>query len=185
MNINAITKHYDKLTINERFALMQAAIYRGDDADRAALARTAPRKRWEMPNTTGLMDAFHMAADWHVMGLLAMQSDYYFLLSLNNSDDLIRLVSKKYKDPLDIDELMTKLIHDILVTCEAWRRVCSDYGVDPVRILEGLPGAGEPLAIFEATIQAAAQVRPVDLGDVDDYIKDMRTVIETLRKRWE
>jgi hypothetical protein len=35
MNINAITKHYDKLTINERFALMQAAINRGDDTDRA------------------------------------------------------------------------------------------------------------------------------------------------------
>ena len=184
MNTNAITKHYDKLTINERFSLMQAAIYRGDDADRAALARTAPRKRWEMPNTTGLMDAFHTAADWHVMGLSAMRGDFYYLLSLVD-DDFIQVVSKKYKDPLDIDELMTKQIHDILVTCEAWRRVCSDYGVDPVRILEGLPGAGEPLAIFEATIQAAAQIRPVDLGDLDTYINDMRTVIETLRKRWE
>ena len=184
MNINVITKHYDKLTINERFALMQAATYRGDDADRAALTRTAPRKRWEMPNTTGLVDAFDTAAAWHVMGLLAMQSDYYFLLSLNNSDNLIRLVSKKYKQPLDFDEVMTKLIHDILVTCEAWRRVCSDYGVDPARILEGLPGS-EPLAIFEATIQIAAQIRPVDISDLDTYINDIRTVIELLRKRWE
>jgi hypothetical protein len=182
MNINAITKHYDKLTINERFALMQAAINRGDDTDRAALARTAPRKRWEMPNTTGLIDAFDTAAQWHMMGLSAMRGDFYYLLSLD--DDLIRLVNKKDKQPLDIDELMTKLIHDVLVTCEAWRRVCSDYGVDPSRILEGLPGS-EPLAIFEATIQAAAQIRPVDLGDLDTYIKDIRTVIELLRKRWE
>lgn len=181
MNINAITKHYDKLTINERFALMQAAIYRGDDADRAALARTAPRKRWEMPNTTGLADAFEAAAEWHMMGLSAMRGDFYYLLSLD--DELIRLVSKD-RQPLDIDELMTKQIHDILVTCEAWRRVCSDYGVDPSRILEGLPGS-EALAIFEATIQAAAQIRPVDLGDLDTYINDIRTVIEILRKRWE
>ena len=182
MNITAITKHYDKLTINERFALMQAAIMRGDDADRDALARTAPRKRWEMPNTTGLMDAFDTAAQWHMMGLSAMRGDFYYLLSLD--DDLIRLVNKKDKQPLDIDELMTKLIHDILVTCEAWRRVCSDYGVDPSRILEGLPGV-EPLELFEVTVQAAAQIRPVDLGDLDTYIKDIRTVIELLRKRWE
>ena len=182
MNINAITKHYDKLTINERFALMQAAINRGDDTDRAALARTAPRKRWEMPNTTGLIDAFDTAAQWHMMGLSAMRGDFYYLLSLD--DDLIRLVNKKDKQPLDIDELMTKLIHDVLVTCEAWRRVCSDYGVDPARILEGLPGS-EPLAIFEATIQIAAQIRPVDISDLDTYINDIRTVIELLRKRWE
>ena len=183
MNINAITKHYDKLTINERFSLMQAAIYRGDDADRAALARTAPRKRWEMPNTTGLMDAFDTAAAWHVMGVMTMQMEFYYLLSLDNEDVVIRLVNKD-KQPLDIDELMTKLIHSILVTCEAWRRVCSDYGVDPVRILEGLPGS-DTIDLFEATIQAAAQIRPVDLGDLDTYINDMRTVIETLRKRWE
>ena len=183
MNINAITKHYDKLTINERFALMQAAIYRGDDADRDALARTAPRKRWDMPNTTGLMDAFDTAAAWHVMGVMTMQMEFYYLLSLDNEDVVIRLVNKD-KQPLDIDELMTKLIHSILVTCEAWRRVCSDYGVDPVRILEGLPGS-DTIDLFEATIQAAAQIRPVDLSDLDKYITDMRTVIETLRKRWE
>jgi len=182
MNITAITKHYDKLTINERFALMQAAIMRGDDADRDALARTAPRKRWEMPNTMGLVDAFEAAAEWHVMGLSAMRGDFYFLLSL--VDEPIQLVHKKDKHPLDIDELMTKLIHDILVTCEAWRRVCSDYGVDPSRILEGLPGV-EPLELFEVTVQAAAQIQPVELGDLDKYISDMRTAIETLRKRWE
>ena len=136
----------------------------------------------DRPNTTGLIDAFDTAAQWHMMGLSAMRGDFYYLLSLD--DDLIRLVNKKDKQPLDIDELMTKLIHDVLVTCEAWRRVCSDYGVDPSRILEGLPGS-EPLAIFEATIQAAAQIRPVDLGDLDTYIKDIRTVIELLRKRWE
>ena len=184
MNTNAITKHYDKLTINERFSLMQAAIYRGDDADRDALARTAPRKRWDMPNTTGLMDAFHTAADWHVMGVMTMQTEFYYLLSLDDVDDLIRLVNKQDGNPTTLDELMTKLIHNILVTCEAWRRVCSDYGVDPVRILEGLPG-GDTIDLFEAFIQAAAQIRPVDLGDLDTYINDMRTVIETLRKRWE
>ena len=183
MNISAITKHYDKLTINERFALMQAAIYRGDDADRDALARTAPRKRWDMPNTTGLIDAFDTAAAWHVMGVMTMQMEFYYLLSLDNEDVVIRLVNKD-KQPLDIDEVMTKLIHSILVTCEAWRRVCSDYGVDPVRILEGLPGS-DTIDLFEATIQAAAQIRPVDLSDLDKYVTDMRTVIETLRKRWE
>ena len=117
------------------------------------------------------------------MGVMTMQMEFYYLLSLDNEDVVIRLVNKD-KQPLDIDEVMTKLIHSILVTCEAWRRVCNDYGVDPMRILEGLPGS-DTIDLFEATIQAAAQIRPVDLSDLDKYLTDMRTVIELLRKRWE
>jgi len=186
MNINAITKHYDKLTINERFALMNAANYRGDENDRAALIRSAPRKVWSMPNTSGLIDAFDMAASWHIMGMLHKQANYYFLLSVVD-DDLIRVTNVKDRAHVDISATMQQCLTDTVTTCAAWRVVCGEYGVDPVRVLEGMPGALS-LGIFEVIARRMIEKTTgaeIDPDELAASAADMRAVIEQCRKRWE
>ncbi len=189
MNLNNVTKHYDKLTINERFALMNAANYRGDHADRDALARTAPRKVWNIANTTGLFDAFDMAASWHIMHMLLNQANYYFLLSVVD-DDLIRAVDVTNiidRAPVDISETMQQLLTDTVTTCAAWRVVCGEYGVDPVKVLEGMPGA-LALGIFEVIARRMIEETTgatIDPDELATSAADMRAVIEQCRKRWE
>ncbi len=189
MNMNAITKHYDKLTINERFALMNAANYRGDESDRAALVRSAPRKRWEMPNTTGIVDAFDMAAMWHVMGMMHIQANYYFLLYVVDDElaDAINLLNKKDGEKIDIMQAMQQCLIDTVTTCAAWRVVCGEYGVDPVKVLEGLPGALS-LGLFEMIARRTIEEttgEEIDPGELATTAADIRAVIELCRKRWE
>lgn len=52
-----VQKHYDKLTSEERFRLIVAAVKRGDDRERGALVRAAPRRHYSIPDSQPIMTA--------------------------------------------------------------------------------------------------------------------------------
>lgn len=184
MNITNLQKHYGKLTIDERFKLLNAAQSRGDDADRAALIQSAPRKVWSIPNTAGLSDAFDMASMFHVITMLGLEANYYFLLSIGDDTASEFESALKKRGDVSLMDCMYKIQHDILLTCEAWRVVCSEYGVDPVKILQGLPNA-ELIGLLETTVKVYFQDDPIELVGLDEAVNDIRNVIEYMRKRWE
>ncbi|MEK6751603.1 MAG: hypothetical protein AABZ00_04995 [Chloroflexota bacterium] len=179
MNINAIQKHYDKLTTRERFALIVAAGMRGDEADRAALLRTAPRKTWSIPTTNGLAEAFNFLSMFHVMDTLRLETNFYFLLSMGDEEDGIF-----EKMGITSMDALENIARAILANCEAWRVVCSEYGVDPVKILDPLPGA-DCLELLEYMVKRMYESDPLELSDLQETIEGYRRTIETKRKEWE
>ena len=62
MNASALTRHYSRLTAEERFRLIVAAGARGDDAERTRLVSAAPRITLAMPDHSPFAQAFHELA---------------------------------------------------------------------------------------------------------------------------
>lgn len=186
MNIKDLQKHYDKLTIKERFALLVAAGARGDDQDREALLRSAPRKTWSMPNTYGLSDAFVFASMWHVMYLLSCETSFYFLMTIADDTDMDNMSIKIEGEKFSFMDALEKVQHDILRTCEAWRAVCSEYGIDGEKLTEHLPG-GNMLGMLESMMKRYAADMDIEItaDELEEAKADLRAVIETARKQWE
>ena len=176
MNINSIQKHYDKLSTVERFKLLNAALQRGDDTDRAALQQSAPRKTWSIPTTNGLVKAFDFLGMWHIMTMQELDSIYWLLLAIG--DDEIKLPD---------DNSWLGLVESIqrrgLSRDMAWRAVCNEYSIDPDQWIEDYPGALS-IRLFVDAMKAYCEYNPVDV-DPAEYINDFRAVIELHRKEWE
>jgi len=183
MNIKDLQKHYDKLTIKERFALIVAARGRNDDQEQDALLRSAPRKIFSFPNTYGILDSFDWLAMWHVMNQLGLcASAYYLTTVVENERELtgVKIASKpfNFRDALDF------LFKKIVTNCEAFRVICKEYGVDPEKILEGLPYI-EMIELTELTARTADIDTLLELPELQETIEGLRAVIEHKCKSWE
>jgi hypothetical protein len=178
MNINAIQKHYDKLTVKERFAALVAAGMRGDDQEREALLRSAPRKTFSVPHTYGLSEAFISLSMWHVIDQLGYAVTFYFLIFNDEIESDIQI------EGFDFNDIMILLQRRILTGREAWRAICKEYGVDPEKMLEALPYT-EMIDLVELIVRAANHDAPLELTDLQETIDGLRAVIETKRKEWE
>lgn len=169
MNTKNVQKHYDKLTIKERFALIVAASIRNDYQDLAALLHSAPRQVFSCPNTNGLVEAFEWLTVWHVMTLMGYSASLYYLL--------FNHIGQQDGGIFD-DEAITLIQRRILEGREAWRTICQEYGIDPAKILEGLPF----IEMTELTATIAEQARPIELTDLPKAIEGYRAIIEQKSK---
>jgi hypothetical protein len=70
MNLKALTKNYDKLTADERFALISQALARDDQAEADCLASAAPRLSFSVPHTYFHADAFSYVVFVAILELL-------------------------------------------------------------------------------------------------------------------
>ncbi|MCX6060334.1 MAG: hypothetical protein NTW69_19585, partial [Chloroflexi bacterium] len=111
----------------------------------------------------------------HVMNQLGLAATFYFLLF--NEGDI------KIKD-FEYNDAMLLLQRRILEGCEAWRAVCKEYGVDDMKMLDGLPYS-ETIDMMELTVRAANADAPIELSDLADTIEGYKSAIETMRKKWE
>jgi len=177
MNMTAITKQYDKLTVTERFTLLHSAIKRGDDADLAALQRSAPCKTWSIPTTRGLVDAFQFLSMFHIMAM--QENSVLYNLLLDVDDDLNELNTGGYT----WIELLNLLQARTLSRDAAWRVVCLEYGINPEDLTSDLPGA-ESVLFFVEVMKRSNDINPVNV-DPTEYINDLHAVIEKNRAEWE
>lgn len=182
MNINAIQKHYGKLSTVERFGLMNAAARRGDNNELITLRDSAPRRSWSIPITRGLFEAFEFLAMWHVMTMLEAYGLYWALIAIG--DD-----TTPGGDDNTWGELLRGVMGRALSRQAAWVEVCAEYGVDPWQWLNGLPGV-DTVKLFLHTLNgdharrglldaAAVEVEP------KPYVDDYRAVIAEHRRQWE
>ena len=179
MNLAAIRKNYDKLTHDERFSLLTAAKVRDDTQERTAILAATPRKRWDVPTTRGMGDAWETLSYFHVMMQLGYIASFYSILFFDPGQLALKDSDKKYTQEEGI-----LLIHRRMMTSrEAWRAVCKDYGVDPAAMIEGLPFV-DMIELNELIVAAAndGKIEPLDLQENIDALK---STIETLRKEWE
>ena len=177
MNINAITKHYDKLSTVERFTLLNGALKRGDKNEIELLQRSAPRKRWDIPTTRGLIEAFEFLRDFHVMYMLAEIAHHAFLQMIGDDINLEKLVGASWMETFDVVRART------LSRAAAWVEICAEYGIDPDAELEGAPGV-DFMNYHVAIMKRYNEFHPVEV-DPAPHIADMRAVIEHYRKQWE
>lgn len=177
MNINAITKHYDKLTAPERFTLLNGAIKRKDKNEVELLQRSAPRKRWDIPTTRGLIEAFQFLRDFHVMYMLAEIAHHAFLQMVGDDINLEKLCGVSWMDTLGIVQART------LSRAAAWVEICAEYGIDPGAELDGAPGV-EFMNYHVDIMKRFNEIHPVKI-DPAPHIADMRAVIAHYRAEWE
>jgi hypothetical protein len=76
MNANAVAKHYDKLTPEERFRLILAAGARGDEGEQARLAAAGKRITLSMPDHAPYAHAFDELARTTFLDLLEVAAFY-------------------------------------------------------------------------------------------------------------
>jgi hypothetical protein len=179
MNLAAIRKNYDKLTHDERFSLLTAAKVRDDTQERAAILAATPRKRWDVPTTRGLGDAWETLSYFHVIMQLGYIASLYSLLFYEVDELAINDRGEKIKQ----DDALLLIQRRMITSREAWRAVCKDYGVDPAAMIEGLPFS-EMIDINELII-AAANDGKIETLDLQENIDALKGAIETLRKDWE
>ena len=176
MDLKTIQKNYDKLTANERFSLLTAAIDRDDAQDRAALIASSPMKTWKVPITYGLRDAFEFLTNFHVNMQLGYAGVFWYML-FSEGDG----ISMQFNG-LSFNDAMILLQRRIITGRDAWRAVCAAYGVDPDKMLEG-HNFIEMIETTELMVRAASP--DLELLDLQENIDSYKLAIETKRKEWE
>ena len=176
MDLKTIQKNYDKLTANERFSLLTAAIDRDDAQDRAALIASSPMKTWKVPITYGLRDAFDFLSNFHVNMQLGYAGVFWYML-FSEGDG----ISMQFNG-LSFNDAMILLQRRIITGRDAWRAVCAAYGVDPDKMLEG-HNFIEMIEITELTVRSASP--DLECLDLQENIDGLKAAIETKRKDWE
>ena len=167
MNSNNLTKLYDQLTARERLSLLVAASARGDAVDRQRLHGSAPRLRLEAPHHYGLGTALIEAADFHLLSLLELAASYWQWWGLWGWHGQ-RRQSKTVQVPGGAGDAVDAPARDtegfrlycmvryqaflFLTHVEGWKQFCCEMSIDPVMLLECLPG-------WDMVIRTEAQAR--------------------------
>jgi hypothetical protein len=193
MNTNSIAKHYETLTPFERLPLIVAACYRGDDAEAARLARSAPRRR--LPDYHGLAEGLFISVVFHVMAQLERMAIFW------NGEGLVEswhtFGSKEQTAKAEqLADLVRMMGRTITVEAEGWKRFCTELHVDPETLLRDLPvydtlKRGEEAArIVAFSDEEAGAFLRKELGEdtiprnVEDSAKEMRTFLDKWHERW-
>ncbi|HEY7157969.1 MAG TPA: hypothetical protein VH575_28695 [Gemmataceae bacterium] len=156
MNTNAIAKHYDCLTPEERFRLILAASGRGDDEERDRLGRTGRTITLSVQDHAPHAHAFDEVATMIFLDLLDEAAGYLDVLAavreeetVNDADDQdangdtysevdeAEEADEWLSDPWDLPLACGFLLR---TKVEGWKLFCERLNIPPVLLWEPLPG---------------------------------------------
>lgn len=179
MNTKILDRYYEKLNPRERLAAMIAALGRKDWNEYHKLGRSAPKgKMIQVRDTHGLLEAFELAAMFHMILQLGNLATFYFLMSLEDDQ---KVNVKEY----DTDDAIDKCLQNIIENGEAWREICKEYNLDPIDALATLPFR-EFARISEtiANLSIALENKGME-PDIESATNTYREMIEKTRAQWE
>jgi hypothetical protein len=143
-----LAKHYEKLTPMERYALIQAAIGRGDEKERQRLMQSAPQVRYFADHHWGVATAYGFLANILFMKLLAIAAGCFEALArfealAKGADPGAKLGAEP--ECCDMWEEVLFLGYEFLgyefkTLLAAWRQFCAELQFDPERRWSSLPG---------------------------------------------
>jgi hypothetical protein len=169
MNANGISKHYGKLTAEERFRLILAASARGDETERDRLRSAGRRISLSMSDHCPYHDAFGELALLAFIELLDAAACYgEVLASAGEADDLSEDDGEggEQGDTAECESRAgaesrpayaraggrsdSQRSHDIVLAAgfvlrtklDGWRLFCQRKSIPPFALWEGLPGFG-------------------------------------------
>jgi hypothetical protein len=165
MNANAIARHYDRLTPEERFRLILAASGRGDEAERDRLANAGERITLSVPDHSPYAAAFDELALLVFIELLEGAAGYFELFVRTGDDrDAFGDEGPEGEDGDEAEEerdakagpgpaeddgrpawqRSLELAHAagfvLRTRADGWERFCERLNVPPFLGWEGLPG---------------------------------------------
>jgi hypothetical protein len=182
MNTHDLTRHYDQLTAQERFALLLAAEARGDQREFRQLMDTAPRKNYSVPHHAPLVDVFLDVSKMFFMKLLEAASCYL------DSFPLPDRKRRKDADPLAGWHEVMLLGYLFRTSLEGWRLFCAELQIDPEFMWESWPGYTTAPSAFPDRIRRQGFLAPPmcrkarsATSPVDRSVSTRRWTLTTLR----
>jgi hypothetical protein len=158
MNASALTRHYSRLTAEERFRLIVAASGRGDEAERTRLVSAAPRINLAMPEHSPFAQAFHEVSLLIFIELSDMAA--YYSEALDAADlaedgadegetgegeeatELAKKGSRKRPTWEQFVDLAQGFGFMLRTKADGWKLFCERLNVPPFLVWQGLPGLG-------------------------------------------
>jgi hypothetical protein len=204
MNTNGLAKLYDRLQPWERVPLWLAAGARDDEAEQEVLARSAPRKAFDVADSYGLLQALHIAAARYMMLQLDLAGWFWFAFGT---------LATELENDGPQWQALRMVAFDFASNANLWQRFCADAGIDPDLLIKDCPGfatikrteeaarleaftAEEAVAYLcrireaagrseAAGVRASAADRVYRMRPVEDQAKEMRAIIDRLAKHWQ
>lgn len=174
MNLNALHKNYDKLTVKERFAALIAAGLREDKQEQTALVQSAPRKTFTIREPYGLSTAF----EWLSMLQRIFQLEDAGLMLLLTAIDAPEESEAK---PEEISKAFDMAAERYQTSAAAWAALCKEYGIAPNAFSNELPEDG---VLSWADRLADLIGDGQDAQKLQERLDDFRQVIETKANLW-
>jgi hypothetical protein len=167
MNVNGISKHYGKLSAEERFRLILAASARGDEIEGDRLRSASRRFTLSMPDHCPYHDAFGLLALLVFIEILEVAAFYGEAIASAGEDDDLSEDGGEGGEQRDMAECEShtgaesrpahprtqgrsdwQRAHDIVLAAgfvmrtklDGWRLFCQRKSIPPFVLWEGLPG---------------------------------------------
>ncbi len=197
MNLNCLTRLYNRLTARERLPLLLAARERGDAAEAQRLVRSAPRRAFTVPDYHGLAEGVDQLAQMHALCLLERVACYWRASGWLRRGHVERgadaedgALSRRWSD---VARMWAYLF---TVEARAWEQLMVEMHLDSEARLRDLPGyetlrwAEKEIRLVAFTEEQAAaylrrrnpQARP---PTVETTRVAMREFLESCLKRWD
>ncbi|OQY87159.1 MAG: hypothetical protein B6D41_12310 [Chloroflexi bacterium UTCFX4] len=184
MNTKTLQRQYDKLTPRERVRLILEAVKRGDESERTALQRTAPRAVYQLPHHHAIAEALQIVAHTHL------------IIQLNRALSVATLAHGA-EDENAAYRAARIGAYALCVQADAWRAFCAELGIGPELAFLGFDAARGSLEFsekiareFAFTFEETRAEMVKDFGaDVDVItperaLSDLRTVFNDLVNWW-
>lgn len=170
MNVNAVARHYDRLTPEERFRLMLAASGRGDDAERDRLANAGARITLSMRDHAPYAHAFDELALLVYVELVDEAARYLDAFErADDGRDLCGIPEDEAEEAsegegCDADgrppwrrylDLALAAGYVLRTKADGWQRFCQRLNVPPWLLWDGLPGCDRLQRALALTERAA------------------------------
>jgi hypothetical protein len=161
-NGNGVAKHYDRLTVRERLALLTAAMARGDRVEAGRLSDAAPQRRYLMAHHSYKFLVYTTLALTHRIELLDLAA--LLIRMVGMADVMDAAGSHDHAERVNAAAEFVGFMYT--VEREAWRLFCEKVGTHPDAYGGCLAGA-DTLAHADRLVggwaftaaQAAAYVR--------------------------
>ena len=150
MNLNGLSRLYDRLTPRERLPLILAASARGDEAELDRLVQSAPSKVFRVPDYFGQAEGVELAALLQQIELLDVAAAYWWVGGM--------LAEHEAWTDGEEDEISKRLravvrmfAYIFTTKLDGWRQFCAESKIDAEQLMNGLPGYDTVVRTEEAT----------------------------------
>ena len=150
MNLNGLSRLYDRLTPRERLPLILAASARGDEAELDRLVNSASSKLYRMPDYHGLAEGMELAALLQQTELLDVAAAYWWVGGMLAEHEA--WTDGEEDEPSKRLRAVVRMFAYIFTTkLDGWRQFCAESKIDAEQLMNRLPGHDTLTRTEEAT----------------------------------
>jgi hypothetical protein len=196
MNLNGLSRLYDRLTPRERLPLILAASARGDEAELDRLVNSASSKLYRMPDYHGLAEGMELAALLQQTELLDVAAAYWWVGGMLAEHEA--WTDGEEDEPSKRLRAVVRMFAYIFTTkLDGWRQFCAESKIDAEQLMNRLPGHDTLTRTEEATRdlafsgeEAAAWMREfgnetAEMLTAESVATDLTTFVNSCAERWE